>query len=216
MIKVIILPLLLSSLISALEIKETPIDFGKLRIELTKSYIKEHYGIKPKDITITPKIIVIHYTGTNSFKKSLERFTPALLLTDRPDISVAGVVNVSAHFLVDRDGTIHQLMPADDMARHVIGLNYSAIGIENVGGEKDKQNLTVEQLISNIELINYLKEEFDTIKYVAGHYEYRCFEGSKLWLENNNAYRTKKRDPGEIFMRDIKANVKGFRFAPCD
>ena len=215
-LKLILLPLLLSCSTLAFEIKDTSIDFGKLRVELTKSYIKEHYSLKPKDIIITPKIIVIHYTGIDSFEKSLERFIPALLLTDRPDISGAGVVNVSAHFLVDRDGTIHQLMPVDYMARHVIGLNYSSIGIENVGGEKHKQNLTVEQLISNIQLINYLKKEFDTIKYVAGHYEYRCFEGNKLWLEKNNAYRTEKKDPGEVFMRDIKENLKGFKFAPCD
>ena len=32
---------------------------------------------------------------------------------------------------VDRDGTICRLMPETWMARHVIGLNYSAIGIEN-------------------------------------------------------------------------------------
>ncbi|WP_415397464.1 N-acetylmuramoyl-L-alanine amidase [Sulfurimonas sp. CS5] len=216
MLKFILLPFLLFNSIFAFEIKDTPINFGKLRIELTKSYINEHYGFKPKDITITPKIIVIHYTGINSFEKSLERFTPALLLSDRPDISGAGVVNVSAHFLVDIDGTIHQLMPVDYMARHVIGLNYSSIGIENVGGENHKQNLTIEQLISNIKLVKYLKKEFNTIEYVVGHYEYRCFEGTKLWLENNNAYRTKKRDPGENFMRDLKANLKNIKFAPCD
>lgn len=215
MIKYIFLPLLFSSYVFAFDIKDTPINFGKLRVELTKSYINEHYGFKPKDIIITPKIIVIHYTGIDDFKKSLDRFIPALLLTDREDISIAGVVNVSAHFLVDRDGTIHQLMPVDYMARHVIGLNYNSIGIENVGGEKHKQNLTDEQLISNLQLINYLRKEFDTIEYVIGHSEYRCFEGSKIWLENNNGYRTKKSDPGKIFMRDIKLNLKGFKFAPC-
>jgi N-acetylmuramoyl-L-alanine amidase len=202
--------------IFAFEIKDSPIDFGKLRIELTKSYIKEHYALNPKDIRIIPKIIVIHYTGIDDFEKSLERFTPALLLRDQSDISGAGVVNVSTHFLVARDGTIHQLMPLEYMARHIIGLNYSSVGIENVGGEKQKQNLTVEQLISNIQLINYLKKEFDTIIYVAGHSEYRCFEGTSLWLENNKKYRTKKNDPGEIFMQDIRANLKSFKFAPCD
>jgi len=216
MIRFVFLQFLLVCSILALEIKDSPIDFSKLRIELTKSYIKEHYHLKPKDIVIIPKIIVIHYTGIDNLKKSLERFIPALLLTDRPDISGAGVVNVSTHFLVDRDGTIYQLMPVDYMARHVIGLNYNSIGIENVGGEKQKQNLTVKQLISNIQLIKYLKKEFNTIKYVVGHYEYRCFEGSKLWLEKSNVYRTKKIDPGEIFMRDLKANLKGFKFAPCD
>jgi N-acetylmuramoyl-L-alanine amidase len=35
--------------------------------------------------------------------------------------------------VVDRSGTIHQLVPVDIMCRHTVGLNYTAIGIENVG-----------------------------------------------------------------------------------
>ncbi len=198
------------------EIKHTPIEFTKLRVELTKSYIKNHYGLSVDDIKIKPKIIVIHYTGIDDFNDSLKRFIPSILLSDRADISNAGVLNVSAHFMVERDGTIHQLMPVDFMARHVIGLNYNSIGIENVGGENHAQNLTIEQLISNIRLVNYLKKKFDTIRYVIGHDEYRCFEGSELWLEKDESYRTKKQDPGKIFMRDLRANLKGFKEAPCD
>lgn len=216
MFRKIILLMLLSIFVFALEIKNTPIEFGKLRIELTKSYIKEHYGLKSDDIKIVPRIIVVHYTGIDDFEDSLSRFIPSILLTDRKDISDAGALNVSAHFIVERDGTVHQLMPMDYMARHVIGLNYSAIGIENIGGANHKENLTVEQLISNIELINYLKKKFNTIEYLVGHHEYRCFEGSELWLEKDDNYRTSKQDPGEIFMRDLRANLKGFKVAPCD
>ncbi|MFT7005200.1 MAG: N-acetylmuramoyl-L-alanine amidase [Sulfurimonas sp.] len=213
--KLLIFILIFCYSLLAIEVQNTPIEFGKLRVELTKSYIKEHYNLTPKDITITPKIIVIHYTSIDDFNKSLERFKSSLLLTDRADIADAGVVNVSAHFMIQRDGTIHQLMPIDYMARHVIGLNYSSIGIQNVGGEHNKQNLTVEQLISNIQLINYLKKEFKTIKYLIGHNEYRCFEGSNLWLENNDTYRTKKQDPGKNFMKDIRASIKDLKGAPC-
>jgi beta-N-acetylhexosaminidase len=215
MIKIVFLILISISLFS-FEIKNTPIEFGKLRIELTKSYIKNHYGLIVQNIEIEPKIIVIHYTGIDDFDDSIKRFIPSILMSDRKDISNAGVVNVSAHFMVERDGTIHQLMPIDYMARHVIGLNYNSIGIENVGGENHKQNLTVEQLISNIRLINYLKEKFNSIEYVIGHDEYRCFEGSDLWLEKDKGYRTSKQDPGKIFMRDLRANLKGFKVAPCD
>jgi beta-N-acetylhexosaminidase len=215
MIKIVFLILISISLFS-FEIKNTPIEFGKLRIELTKSYIKNHYGLIVQNIEIEPKIIVIHYTGIDDFEDSIKRFIPSILLSDRKDISNAGVVNVSAHFMVERDGTIHQLMPIDYMARHVIGLNYNSIGIENVGGENHKQNLTIEQLISNIKLINYLKEKFNSIEYVIGHDEYRCFEGSDLWLEKDKGYRTSKQDPGKIFMRDIRANIQGFKVAPCD
>lgn len=198
------------------EILQTPIKFNEKRIQLTKEYIKEHYGITAKDIKIVPKIVLIHYTAIESYEKSLGRFMQETLPNDRPEISKASALNVSTHFMVERDGTIHQLMPLDFMARHVIGLNYNSIGIENVGGEGYKQDLTVDQLLANIFLVNYLRKKFPTIEYVVGHHEYRCFEKTKLWLELDDGYRTEKFDPGEEFMRDLHANTKGFKGAPCD
>lgn len=212
-----LLTLILTSLaLLAQEIKQTPVSFSDEKIELTKAYIKAHYDLSVADIKIIPKIILIHYTAIDSFEKSLERFIPEKLPTDRPDIANAGAVNVSIHFLVARDGTIHQLMPLDFMARHVIGLNYNSIGIENVGGENRNENLTKEQLQANIFLVNYLREKFDTLEYVVGHHEYRCFEDTPLWLEKDTNYRTDKYDPGESFMRDLRANIEGFKEAPCD
>lgn len=216
MVKLIFTLLFITTAINALAIIQNPIEFGKLRVELSKDYIKAHYNLEVKDIIIAPKIIIIHYTGIDDFEKSMARFRPSILLSDRADIAKAGIVNVSTHFMVERDGTIHQLMPLDFMARHVIGLNYSAIGIENVGGEKHKPNLTVEQLSSNIQLVNYLKKEFKSIEFVAAHSEYRCFEKNRLWLEKDVNYRTQKQDPGRDFMRDLRANIKGIKAAPCD
>lgn len=216
MLKIILLMLTASCLLSAYEIKQTPISFGEERINLTKEYIKNHYGLEVENIEIIPKIVLVHYTAIATFEKSLARFKGETLPNDRPEISKASALNVSTHFMVERDGTIHQLMPLDFMARHVIGLNYNAIGIENVGGEGYKQDLTVEQLSANIFIVNFLKKKFPTIKYVVGHHNYRCFEKTKLWLEIDDGYRTKKFDPGENFMRDLHANIKGFKAAPCD
>ncbi|MDQ1244573.1 MAG: N-acetylmuramoyl-L-alanine amidase [Campylobacterota bacterium] len=201
--------------LAALEIKHTPIDFGETRVELTKKYIKSHYNLDVKDIKIVPKIIVIHHTAIDDFNDSFLRFTSQTLPSDRPEIVNGGAVNVSAHFMVERDGTIHQLMPLEYMARHVIGLNYSSIGIENVGGQNSKDNLTKEQLKANIELVAELKKRFPTIEYVVGHYEYRCFETDELWLETDRKYRTFKDDPSVRFMNELRANLSGFKKAPC-
>lgn len=188
----------------ALEIKQKPIEFTKNRIELTKQYIKKSYGIDVKDINIVPKIIVIHHTASDSLKESFDRFYPEILLSDRTDIQNAGNVNVSAQFLVDFDGTIYSLMPETFMARHIIGLNLSSIGIENVGG--DKKSLTPEQLKANIELVKYLKDKYKTIEYLIGHYEYRKFEKHPLFLEKDANYRTVKHDPEQSFMEKLRAN----------
>ncbi len=194
---------------NTIKIIKKPIDFGRQRVAMTKQYIQQHYGKNVKDITIQPKIIVLHWTAEMNFQKSFMRLKPEKLLSDRKDIQKASQLNVSAHYLVDRDGTIYALMPDNYMARHVIGLNYSAIGIENVGGNNNKkEDLTQAQLRSNIALVQYLKKKYPDIEYLIGHYEYRNMEKTNLWLERDKNYRTTKRDPGKHFMFKVAAAVK--------
>lgn len=198
-----------TKLIQPLEIIDKPIDFGKARIEMTKAYIKAHYGKRVTDIEITPKVIVLHWTAEMDFDKSFKRLKPEQLLSDRKDIVKASALNVSAHFLVKRDGTIYRLMPENWMARHVIGLNYSSIGIENVGGKGNKtDDLTPEQLRANIALVGYLKGKYPSIEYLIGHHEYRQMESTPLWLEKDKGYRTVKNDPGEKFMSKVRKAVE--------
>lgn len=215
MYKTILLLIMFSSQIFAITIEQTPLFFGETRVELTKQYIKEHYNLDVQNIKIVPKIIVLHHTAIDDFNESLSRFSSQTLPSDRPEITKGGSVNVSTHFMIEQDGTIHQLMPLDIMARHVIGLNYNSIGIENVGGAHSKDNLTQAQLRANVELIKELKKRFPTIEYVIGHYEYRCLEKSPLWLEADRGYRTYKDDPSERFMREIREKIEGFRGASC-
>jgi len=192
-----------------LRIIDKPIDFGPDRIAMTKAYIRKHYGLKVKNIRITPQVIVLHWTAEMNFQKSFNRLKPEKLLSDRKDIAKASALNVSAHFMVDRDGTIYRLMPENWMARHVIGLNYSSIGIENIGGKGNKkEDLTPAQLHANIALVRYLKEKYPTIRYLIGHYEYRQMERTPLWLEKDKGYRTVKNDPGRKFMSAVRKNVK--------
>ncbi len=189
-------------------IKQKPIVFTDKRKELTREYIKSHYGLSVKNIEIIPTNIVLHWTAVMDFEKSFERLNAELLYSDREDIAKASALNVSAHFLVKRDGTIYQLMPDNWMARHVIGHNYSSIGIENGGGEgNEKEDLTQAQLGANIWLVNYLKAKYPSIKNVMGHHEYRNFENSDLWLEKDAGYRTEKADPGVKFMNDVRSAI---------
>jgi len=188
---------------------QKPIVFTQKRKDLTKEYIQTHYGIKAKNIEIVPKMIVLHWTAVMNFKDSFERLNPELLYSDRADIANASALNVSAHFLVNRDGTIYQLMPDNWMARHVIGLNYSTIGVENVGGKNNTQDdLTEAQLEANIKLVKYLKAKYPSINSVIGHHEYRQYEKSPLWLEKDSGYRTKKADPGDRFVSTVRDRIQ--------
>jgi len=198
-----------TKLIQPLQIIDKPIDFGEERIAMTKQYIKQHYGMIVNNIKITPKIIVLHWTAEMSLDKSFKRLQPQKLFTDRKDIAKASLLNVSSQFLVARDGTIYRLMPENWMARHVIGLNYSSIGVENVGGKGNKvDDLTPAQRQSNIALIKYLKAKYPSIDYLIGHHEYQQMESTSLWLEKDKGYRTVKSDPGATFMSEMRAATK--------
>ena len=193
------------------KIIDKPITFDAERRQLTLDYLSDHYGLEKEEPTIAPKMIVLHWTVIPTFQESFDTFNPATL-PNRPDIKAASPLNVSSQFMVDRDGTIYRLLPETTMARHVIGLNHCAIGIENVGGTGDLP-LTEKQLQSNIWLVEYLAEKYN-IDYLIGHYEYTLFEGHELWLEKDEAYRTIKDDPGEDFMKKVRKTVQNQNFKP--
>lgn len=198
---------------NSIKIIDKPIIFDKERSDLTLEYLEQHYDLVQQNPTILPKMIVVHWTVIPTLDKTFEAFNPSKLPDWRPDIATASALNVSSQFLIDQDGTIYRLLPETTMARHVIGLNHCAIGIENVGGLGDKP-LTKKQLRSNIELIHYLKNKYPDIEYVIGHFEYTDFEGHELWLEKDDGYRTEKTDPGIDFINTIRKKTSEYNWKP--
>lgn len=192
------------------KIVDKPIIFNEEREQLTFAYLSDRYGLEQATITIVPKMVVLHWTAIPTFEASFDAFYQTKLPNWRPEIENVSGLNVSSHFLIDQDGTIYRLMSETNMARHVIGLNHAAIGVENVGGTADTP-LTKAQLKANIKLVTYLKSKYD-IDYVIGHYEYTNFEGHELWLEKDDGYRTAKTDPGEDFMKKVRKATKNLKF----
>ncbi len=203
-----------------LVIIDAPIAFSKKRIELTKAYIKKHYDLNVSSIAIEPKIIVLHWTENHSLQESFKLFNHETIDRNSSIVAKAGAVNVSAHFLIDRKGHIYRIMPETQMARHVIGLNFHAIGIENIGGlKKDgtaQADLTWAQREANIRLVRFLKHKYPKIEYLIGHYEYQAFEKTPLWMEKDPTYRTKKDDPNPEFVEKVYEATKdlGLKRAP--
>jgi N-acetyl-anhydromuramyl-L-alanine amidase AmpD len=148
-------------------------------------------------------MIIVHWTCIPSVELTFKIFNAPTLAVNRRD-KLPGNLNVSSHFLVDRDGTIYQLMPETWMARHAIGLNHYAIGIENVGGIDGKDDLTIKQAQANAFLVCYLKNKYQTITYAIGHNDYLSFKNTSLWLEKDPKYQTDKEDPGPSFLKRVK------------
>src|SRR6202035_567491 len=91
---------------------------------------------------------------------------------DHPDSELHELPNTCAHFVVDRSGTIYQLVPIAIMCRHTVGLNYTAIGIENVG-YSDREILShTAEMRASLGLTRWLRCEYRiSIANVIGHNE---------------------------------------------
>jgi len=198
---------------TSLHITQLPINYSKERIDLSIEYLKTRHGISQLTPTITPKIIVLHFTGFGNIKSIYEYFNAPTIEESRQINRKVSALNVGSHYLINRDGTIYQLISDTLFARHVIALNYCAIGVENIGSEKEP--LTEAQVISNAKLVRLLCERYK-IQYLIGHDEYINFRGTPVWKETDPKYITYKSDPGKKFMEDVRALTKdlGLRSAP--
>lgn len=206
---VLFLLIVYQSFSQKLKIIEKPIVWDSTRIALSIEYLKQRHGIEQTQPTIQPKMVVVHWTAIPTFDKSFLAFNSSALPNARKELQNASQLNVSAHYLIDRDGTVYHLMPDTLLARHVIGLNYCAIGIENVG-DGGKNPLTEEQFRANYLLIKQLQKKYK-IEYLIGHHEYTKFKGSKIWKETDPNYQTIKSDPGDEFMNKLRQKFKKLR-----
>ena len=148
------------------EIVDRLIPFGPRRRRETAAYAARHYGVRTYRL-VQPHVIVEHYTETATFRAAYALFAP-----DRPDTELHELPGLCPHFVVDRDGTVYQLVPLSYMCRHTVGLNYTAIGIEHVG-YSDAQILgDRRQLRASLRLTRWLRCRFGIpVRDVIGHNE---------------------------------------------
>jgi N-acetylmuramoyl-L-alanine amidase len=142
-----------------------PIPYGPARKAEMAAYARKHYGIH--SWRLHPKVIVEHYTGSNSFSSAWNTFA-----ANTPDPELGELPGTCAHFIVDRNGRIYQLVRTEVMCRHTVGLNYVAIGIEHVGTSDAEVLRDRAQLRSSLELSAWLVDRFHIrIRNVIGHSE---------------------------------------------
>jgi N-acetylmuramoyl-L-alanine amidase-like protein len=200
----------------AIDIVDWPIDWPDERTELMLAYRRRHSDPAATDIAIAPEVIVLHYTSGHSAKGTKRYFDKTRIEAGRTKLADAGAVNVSSHFLVDRDGRIYRLQPETRMGRHCIGLNHIAIGVENVGDGKDYP-MTAAQVEADAALVRYLAAKYP-IRVLVGHLEADRLRGTHYYVEREPGYRDDKPDPGAQFMADVRARVAdlGLDGAPSD
>lgn len=126
--------------------------------------------------------IILHYTGMRSAAEALDRLCDA-------------ASEVSAHFLIEEDGTLHQLVAPDMRAWHAgvshwrgrDGLNHTSVGIElvNPGHEFGYQPFPTDQVDCLLRLLEHLTAHFDILP--------------SRFLGHSDVAPDRKQDPGELF-----------------
>ena len=143
-----------------------PIPFGAARRAETAAYAGRHYGLATWRL-VHPRVIVEHYTASNSFSSTYSTFA-----TDAPDGELHELPGVCAHFVIDADGTIYQLVPTSVMCRHTVGLNWTAIGIEHVGTSDTQILANPRQMRASLALTAWLMNRYGIqLRNVIGHNE---------------------------------------------
>jgi beta-N-acetylhexosaminidase len=143
-----------------------PIPFGAARRAETAAYARRHYGRATWRL-VRPRVIVEHYTDGPTFASAWATFA-----ADAPDPELGERPGVCAHFVVDRDGTIYQLVRLDTICRHTVGLNWTAIAVEHVGTSDTQILHDPAQLQASLRLTAWLMDRFGiSLGNVIGHAE---------------------------------------------
>lgn len=105
---------------AAYRLVERRIPMPRRRLDEMRAYSRARYGIDT--YRLRPTMIVLHITDSSA-EAAIDHFSRNLPDGGSPP-------GVCTHYLVDKDGTVYELVPTGIMCRHAIGVNYAAIGIE--------------------------------------------------------------------------------------
>ncbi|HEV7584582.1 MAG TPA: peptidoglycan recognition family protein [Solirubrobacteraceae bacterium] len=143
-----------------------PIPYGAARRQEMAAYSRRHYG-EDSYVLSNPKVIVEHYTETATATAAYNTFA-----ADMPDSEFHELPNTCAHFLVEPSGRIDQLVSLSVRCRHTTGLNWTAIGIENVGYSDQAILERPAQLAASLRLTRWLRCRYGiAMRNVIGHNE---------------------------------------------
>lgn len=110
-----------------------------------KKFIETPHHSSRDGVKITR--VILHYTAGSTAQGAIDTFLDQD--TDNP---------TSAHYIIDRNGDIYQMVRDSDKAWHCKGANADSIGIEHVAVKN--QGLSSEQEKASVALIKWLLSEY--------------------------------------------------------
>ena len=144
--------------------------------------------------------IIIHCTATQAAWMKEKPTSAKVAEVRKWHVKDRGWKDIGYHYLIDRDGTVADGRPLDQVGAHVQGHNAGTIGISLMGGfgssadDTFETNFTSEQEHALIGLIEHLKREYPSITKVSGHNDYaaKACPGFRVgkWLGTAKPERT--------------------------
>ena len=119
-------------------------------------YFKLHY--KDESIHLEPKMVVLHYSRLPSFSKLWWTFVKGGKYSAGDKGKKFG--HLSTHFVIDRDGSIYQLMPLNHRARGAYGVNHVAVSIDVIGRNEKELLSNKKQMKVTFALVKWLMRKF--------------------------------------------------------
>jgi hypothetical protein len=154
--------------VSAPPIVQDLVPYGAQRKAQMAAFSRRHYG--QDTWVLRPQVIVLHYTATSTYAAAHNTFASnAPVLGELP--------GVAAHFVIDENGTIYQQVPLDVRARHTVGLDWCAVGIEFVQPAASGPAQAIAQIFARprqldagLRLVAWLQAAYDiSSENVIGH-----------------------------------------------
>jgi beta-N-acetylhexosaminidase len=106
-------------------------------------------------------------TASSTFSSAYDTFA-----SNARDPELGELPGVCAHFLIDTDGSIHQLVSLRFRCRHTIGLNHRSIGIEHVARTDAELMGRPRQVRASLRLTRWLMARDGIAReHVIGHAE---------------------------------------------
>jgi N-acetyl-anhydromuramyl-L-alanine amidase AmpD len=180
-------------------ITQRRIGFPSSRKRQMAAYSQRHYG--EATWRLRPRGIVQHYTGSGSLAGVMATFA-----ANSPDPELGERPGVCAHFVIDTDGSVYQVVSLRIRCRHTVGLNHRMIGVEHVGTSDAAVMSNGRQRVASLRLSAWLVARFGlSTADVIGHNEN---VRSTLHRERYRPWRCQTHgDFARSTMRDYRARL---------
>lgn len=173
-----------------------------------RKYFKEYY--RDSNLNLKPKMIVLHYSRTDNFTKLWWTFIKGSYYEGKKG-------HLSVHYVVDKDGSIYELMPPNRRARGTYGVNHVAISIDLIGKNASEILKNKKQMRVSFSLVKWLMKKYKVpYRKVLGHYE--IARGKEVVPEYTDYHDkkypdryppwTKGRGPGKAYMAKLRYFLK--------